>query len=150
MGQIQYQNPGTVSLVLDGESQGGSPEVFRERVIPCAGASGGSSYYHKVAAGSGDAASIKASAGQLYGVHVFNNAGYPVFVKFYDTASAPTVGTTTVVFVTGVQAGQARDVVIPAGLAFTSGIGIAIVKGIADSDATSVAASDCVVSVAYK
>lgn len=110
---------------------------------------GGCSIYHAVAAASANAANIKASAGQIYAVTVFNNAVYPIFVKFHNTAGTPTAGT-GVVKTIGVQAGITVPLNIPVGIAFGTGIGITIVKGIADADTTAVAASDCVVDVEYK
>lgn len=112
--------------------------------------SGGCSDYHVVAAASNNAAAVKGSAGQVYGVRVFNNTTYPIYVKFFNKATAPTPGSDTVVATYGVQAGLARDVSIPPGFAFSTGIAVAMVKGIADSDNTSVAANDAVLEVEYK
>ena len=112
--------------------------------------SGGLSDYHTVSAASTNAANIKASAGQIFGFNVFNNAAYPVFVKLFNKATAPIPGTDTPVFTIGVQAGVLATRSIENGVAFGTGIGIAIVKGIADADATAVAASDCVVDLQYK
>lgn len=111
---------------------------------------GGPSTLHAVAAASNNATSIKAAAGQLYAVRVFNNATYPVYVKFYNKATAPNPAADTPVLTVGVQAGTARDVVMPKGFPFATGIGMAIVKGIADNDNTSVLLSDCVADVEYK
>lgn len=111
--------------------------------------SGGTSDYHKISAASNNADTIKASAGQVYGVSVFNNAQYPVYVKLYNKASAPAPASDTPIRTIGVQAGVCRDVPIFYGLACATGIAIAIVKGIADNDNTSVAASDCAVDVDY-
>lgn len=109
----------------------------------------GASLYHVVTAASTNAANIKASAGRVLGWSVFNDANYPVYVKFYNTASSPTVGT-GVVYTIGAQAGVEVHFDSDDGLAFSTGIGISITKGIADSDATAVAASDAVVNVHYK
>lgn len=103
---------------------------------------------HRVSAASDNAANIKASAGTLYAVSVFNVADYPVYVKFHNTAGTPTSGA-GVVLTLGVQAGWSRDFLIPQGRAFATGIGISIVKGIADNSTTAVAAADCVVDVVY-
>lgn len=111
-------------------------------------ASGGLLNFHLVSIGSTNANNVKASAGQLYGVRVFNNAPYPVYIKFYNTAGTPTPGT-GVVKTVGVQAGTARDVEIPTGMAFSTGIGLSITKGLADADATAVLAADCVVDLEY-
>lgn len=107
---------------------------------------------HFVAAGTalGDRGVIKASAGQLYGVHVYNKAGYPVFIKIHNKATDPTPGTDVVVRTIGVQADTQRDVVFPFGLAFGTGIAFSIVKLLPDADATAVIAEDCVVDFDYK
>jgi hypothetical protein len=106
------------------------------------------SLYHAVAAASNNAANIKNSAAQLFAVHVFNAAGYPVYVKFYNKATAPAPASDTPVLTFGVQAGVSRDIPLrPA--AFATGLGVAMVKNIGDSDNTSLAASDCVVDVEY-
>lgn len=101
---------------------------------------------HLVSAGSTNATIVKASAGLLVGVRVFNNAAYPIYVKFHNTSGAPTPGA-GVVKTIGVQAGTQRDVLIPGGHYFSTGIGMSIVKGIADADVTAVLANDCVVDV---
>ena len=111
--------------------------------------SGGCLDYHVVSAGSTNAANIKASAGQIYGWHIFNNAAYPVYVKFYNTAGTPTPGT-GVLKTIGIQSGTHVDHSQTMGIAFGTGIGISITKGIADADATAVLASDCVVDIEYK
>lgn len=110
---------------------------------------GGYTGYHFVAAGSGDAQSVKASAGHLYGVHVFNLRATPIHVKFHNTAGVPTPGA-AVTLTISVQAGMSRDVPFPAGRVFATGIGVSIVTGIADADGTGVTAGDCVVDIDYK
>lgn len=112
---------------------------------------GGCSIYHLVAAASTNAQNVKASAGQVYAVSVTNRSAgqVPIFVKFHNTAGAPTAGA-GVVMTVGVQAGTDRVVEFASGVTFATGIGLSIVKGIADSDTTAVAASDCVVDVFYK
>lgn len=111
---------------------------------------GGGADYHKVSAGSTNAASIKATPGQVYGVQGFSLAAYPVYVKLYDKVAAPNPAADTPVRTIALQAGVRCDDDIVNGLAFALGIGIAIVKGIADNDNTAVLANDCVVDVDYK
>jgi hypothetical protein len=57
------------------------------------------------AAASTNATSLKASAGQAYSIDVFNVAAYPVYLKLYNKASAPTVGTDTPIATIPVPAG---------------------------------------------
>jgi hypothetical protein len=123
--------------------------VLKQGVILMPGAMpDGCSIYHKVSAASTNAANVKAAPGQVYGWRIFNNTGYPVYVKLHNTAGAPTAGA-GVVQTIGVQAGESDDDFILTGLAFPTGIGITIVKGIADNDATAVALNDCVVDLFY-
>lgn len=104
---------------------------------------------HLVTAGSGDATSIKASAGTLKSVHVLNVNTVPIYVKFHDTAGVPTPGTGVVLSV-GAQAGLPRDFPLPdGGRAFTTGIGMTVVTGIADDDATGVSLNDASIEVCY-
>jgi hypothetical protein len=110
--------------------------------------SGGLSDYHVVSAASTNTANVKASAGQLYGFDIFNNANYPIYVKLHNTAGTPTAGS-GVVQTIGVQAGSGKSWSSDIGRAFSTGIGISIVKDIADAGTTAVAASDCVVDLFY-
>lgn len=112
--------------------------------------SGGLTMSHLVTAATNNATSLKASAGQLYGASVYNNAAYPVYLKFSNIASAPTCGTTSVVYEVAAQAGTEREVHTDVGLAFSTGIGYCVTKGIADADNTSVAASDATIDLIYK
>jgi hypothetical protein len=94
------------------------------------------------AAASTNATSLKASAGQLYTVDVFNPAAYNVFLKLYNKASAPTVGTDTPVMTIPVAAGGGYSKTWPMGFTFGTGIAYAITKLQADSDTTVVVAGD--------
>lgn len=120
-------------------------------VTPTPQASGGCSSKSFATAASDNATSLKASAGQLYGVHVFNAAVYPIFVKIYNKASAPAPATDNALLVRriGVQAGTQRDVEFPLGIACGTGIAYAVVKGVSDTDDTAVAANDALVDLEY-
>lgn len=114
------------------------------------GTSGGVTPFHAVAAASTNATSLKASAGQLYGASIYNNATYPVYWKFYNKASSPTVGTDTVVFEVPVQSGTEREIHTEQGIVFGTGIAYALTKGITDADTTAVLLSDAEISGFYK
>lgn len=109
----------------------------------------GCTIYHAVSAGSTNAANVKASAGRVLGWYVYNAADYPIYLKFHNTAGTPTAGS-GVVYTVGVQSGTSSTFDDDDGFGFATGIGVSIVKGIADADATAVLASDCVVNVHYK
>lgn len=112
--------------------------------------SGGLTLSHAVLAASTNATSLKASAGQAYEICLNNNAAYPIYLKLYNSASAPTVGTTTVVKVIEAQAGVPTCMRTEEGFTFGTGIAWAATKGIADADTTAVLASDGSVEIAYK
>jgi hypothetical protein len=109
----------------------------------------GASIYQAVAAASTNASNIKASAGRITGWSMYNNASYPVFVKFHNTASTPTAGS-GVVYTIGIPPGKDANFDDDDGLNFATGIGISIVQGIALADTTALAASDCVVCIHFK
>ncbi len=111
--------------------------------------SGGCSNYHVVAAASTNTANIKTSAGQVYGWAIFNAAAYNVYVKLHNTSGTPTAGS-GVIKTIGVPAGGGNNIDLSKGIAFGTGIGISIVKDIANAGTTAVAASDCVVDIHYK
>lgn len=116
--------------------------------------SGGVSFGHLVAAASNNATSLKGAAGQLYGASVYNNTTYPVYLKFCNKATACTCGTNTgsdaILYTVAAQAGTEREIHTEEGLAFSTGIGYCVVKGMTDTDNTSLAANDAVVDLLYK
>lgn len=96
---------------------------------------------------------VKGSAGRIGGYDIHNNAAAARFVKFYDKATAPTVGTDTPVMTVQVAAGG--HVVLPLsavseGIAFAAGIGIGATNLVADADTTAPSANDVVVNVWYR
>jgi hypothetical protein len=114
---------------------------------------GGLDVKRTLAAASTNATSVKASAGQVYGWYLYNAAAYPVFLKLYNKASAPTVGTDTPFMTLAVPAtatGSGANVEITNGIPFGTGIAFAITKLVADSDTTAVVANDLVVNLFYK
>jgi hypothetical protein len=113
-------------------------------------ATGGLTLTHTVLAATTNATSTKASAGQLYHACVNNNTSYPIFLKLYNKASAPTVGTDTPVHVLEAQADVPICMQTEEGFAFATGIAWAATKGITDADTTAVALSDGTVELAFK
>ena len=95
-----------------------------------------------VSAATTNATNLKASAGKMMSVRVFNVAAYDVFLKFYNKASAPTVGTDTPVWTIPLKTGTGFSEHFHLGFDFSTGISYAITKLQADSDTTAVAASD--------
>lgn len=113
------------------------------------GTSGGCSLFHLIAAASTNTNNVKASAGQLYGWNVFNNAAYNIYVKLHNTAGTPTAGS-GVVMTIGVPAGGGSNITLPTAIAFGTGIGLSIVRDITDAGTTALSANDCSVDLHFK
>jgi len=93
------------------------------------------------AAASTNATSVKATPGNLSSVVGTNTAAYAVFVKFYNKASAPTVGTDAPLYTLAFPAGVTQVFQLN-GARFTTGLSFAITKLAADTDTTVVVAGD--------
>lgn len=117
---------------------------------PIPATSGGTSSYHKLSASSNNADVIKALPGQYYGMRGNSVAAYPVYVKLYNKATNPNPAVDTPIRVIEIQAGLPINDAVEFGLPFTVGIAVAIVKGIADNNNTSVASGDVSIEVDYK
>jgi hypothetical protein len=93
------------------------------------------------AAGTTNATSAKASAGYLHKVIGYNAAAAARWLKFYNKASAPTVGTDTPVM-TIYLPGQTSFALDLDGLYFSTGIAYALTTGGADNDTGALTAAD--------
>lgn len=122
-------------------------------VAPVAHTAGGATPYKLVSAASTNATSVKASAGQVYMITASNVNAAVRYLKLYNKASAPTVGTDTPVFtfaIPGNTAGAGTNIPVPAvGLAFSTGIAFALTTEATDAGTTGVAASEIVINLAY-
>lgn len=97
-----------------------------------------------VAAATTNATVLKAAPGNVYGWYFENNAAYDVFVKFYDKATAPTVGTDAPAWTVKVPTGVTPAIgYFNIGIPFTVGISFAITKLSTDADTTVVVLNDC-------
>ena len=93
---------------------------------------------------------VKASAGTLYNIGASNTGGAAAFIKLYNKATAPTVGTDVPVLVLVVPAGGNVDFDLgPMGHRFATGIGLAITNLAADTDTTAVAAAQVKVLTSF-
>lgn len=119
-------------------------------VNPVPVTSGGLSVSRLVAAGSTNATVAKASAGQLYGYQIGNSNAAARYVKLYNKASAPTVGSDTPFMTIFVPAGGSVQLEIPHGLDMTTGIAFATTTGSADADTGAVTAGDLLINLFYK
>lgn len=106
--------------------------------------------YKLISTASTNATSVTATANTLLlGYYISNTNTSVRYVKFYNKASAPTVGTDTPVLVLAVPGSGAANVSFPAGINFTTGLAFATTTGAADSDATGVALNEIIVNLVY-
>ena len=113
---------------------------------------GSSSVYRLLSAATTNGNSIKGSAGNVYGWYITNTNSSPRFVKLYDKASAPTVGTDTpklTLVIPGSTTGAGSNISINPPVPFTTGIAIAITGVVTDADTTAVALNEVVVNLFY-
>ena len=122
-------------------------------VTPVAATIGGATPYKLISAATTNATSVKGSAGQIYSITGFNINAAVRYLKIYDKATAPTVGTDVpkhVYPMPGSTTGGGFTLSIPVGQIYTAGIAIAITTGIADTDTGAVAANEIVINLDYK
>ena len=144
-------NPGSGGSTFASDDVGGVqyPRI-KIAVGPDGVANDGYTPYKLLSAATTNATSVKASAGEVGMIVAFNTSAAAKFLKFYNKASAPTVGTDTPVLVLPIPASANGFVITPSeGIAFSTGIAFAITGAVADSDTTAVAANDVIVSLAY-
>lgn len=82
---------------------------------------------------------IKGSAAALLALVISNRSNVVVFAKFYNIAALPTVGTTVPVMTLEIPVGQTINPDFGTlGISFTSGLGMALTQGAADTDSAGV------------
>jgi hypothetical protein len=121
------------------------------QIIP--GVSGGWTPYHLISAASTNATNVKNSAGQVGPIAVGNVNASPRYLKLYDKASAPTVGSDTPVWtmiIPGNTAGAGSNISVVCGLVFANGISYALTAGMADNDTGAVGVADICLNLGYK
>ena len=103
------------------------------------------------AAATTNATSVKTSAGDLFVITGRNNKATPVYLKLYNKASAPTVGTDVPVQTHYIPATSNFTVEFANPLYFSTGIAYAITGAAADADTTALVAADVVcMNVSYQ
>lgn len=105
-----------------------------------------------VSAASTNATSVKASAGAVGFIYAVNLNAAVRYLKLYNKASAPTVGTDTPIATLPIPAattGAGFTLPIPGGVLFSTGIAFALTTGAADSDTAAVAANEIFLFLGY-
>jgi hypothetical protein len=97
------------------------------------------------AAASTNATSAKASAGNVHSIEAYNTTASVKYLKLYNKASAPTVGTDTPVRTIALAPNARSAMTFPnGGLYFSTGIAYGLTGAAADSDTTALTAGDVV------
>lgn len=130
----------------------GSGVLFGANLQPSA--SFGAATFHKLTSGaSTNATSVKATAGNVSGGFLRNrHATLERFFKFYNKATAPTVGTDVPILTIGLPPGASvgiADIVGAYGIRLATGIAYAITGAYADADTTVIVAGDVDVNLIY-
>jgi hypothetical protein len=93
---------------------------------------------------------IKAAAGQVKGWYIYNKSISERYIKFYDKAIAPTVGTDTPKLTIALPPQSASNVNYADGIQFSNGIGIGATKGVADGNTDNPESNDVIANIFYK
>lgn len=110
---------------------------------------GCSTYHHAVSAASTNATSVKSSKGQIAYICASNINAAIRYLKLYNKASAPTVGSDTPIMTIALPPSQTVSIPMNGTVNFSTGIAYALTTGMADSDTGAVAASEITVNMVY-
>lgn len=115
--------------------------------------SGGTSIFRSIDLDEGTLEVVKASAGQIYWIHIMNLSTGVRYVKIYNATSG-TYGTGTPVLTfpvptQGDSNGAGFTLSIPNGIAFGTGISIGAGTGVADNDTGAPGTNDVVVNIGF-
>lgn len=113
------------------------------------GGAGASTLYKLISGASTNATSVKASGGAIVDYFLSNQNASVRYVKLYDKASAPSVGSDTPKWTLAIPGESSANLAPGVSLPFELGIAFAITAGAADSDTTAVAANEVIVNLNY-
>lgn len=110
----------------------------------------GKSYNRLVSAASTNATNVKTSAAGLFGYNIVNTNASARYVKFYNLATAPTVGSSTVALTVMIPGSSQVSVSfgdVP--LSLGTGLSFAMTANATDTDATAVGAGDLIMTLLF-
>lgn len=108
------------------------------------------SSYNLNSAATTNPVSMKASAGTLFSLNAYNYSASIRYLKLYNKASAPTVGTDVPILVVPLAADNRTSVDVGVlGMRFTVGIAFAITGAEADNDTTAILAGEVKIKADY-
>jgi hypothetical protein len=103
-----------------------------------------------VSAATTNATVAKATPGRLFGWVASNTNAAVRYLKIYDTAAAPAVGTTVPRLTILLPVGNSAAHDLADGIVFSSGISFALTSGAADADTGAVGAAESIVQLFYR
>jgi hypothetical protein len=137
-----------VSIGADEAAMSTSGQQVVSYIKPTSNSAG--TLHRLVGAGTTNATSVKASQGNLYTAIIANTSAAIKYVKFYNKASAPTVGTDTPVITIGIPPTSTYNFEsVGTPWPFSTGIAYATTVLSADADTTAITAGDIIVSLVY-
>jgi hypothetical protein len=111
---------------------------------------GSFSLYHTlISAASTNATNVKSTAGNVGSIYLTNTTASLKYLKLFNLATAPTVGTSTPVLNYAIPPNTSINVDTVFGIRLGTGIAYAITGGSALLDTTAVAAGDVIVNMTY-
>ena len=119
---------------------------------PSSTGANGTTPYKLISLATTNANVVKASGGNLYSIVAIGLTSTVRYLKLYNKATAPTVGTDVPLMTIPVPANtQGAGIAIPfsMGVNFPLGIAIAITSGLADNNTGAILANDVVVNLTY-
>lgn len=105
--------------------------------------------YKLISANSTNSTLVHAGTTRLASYFVSNQNASARFVKLYDKATAPTVGTDVPKWTIAIPGGSAANLSFAEPILFVLGLGIGTTTGVADADTGAVAATEVVVNLGY-
>lgn len=147
-------SPQRIKVTSAGVQEVAQSGTWSVTTTPAAATTGGYTPGKLVSAGSTNATVIKASAGTLGYLAASNVNAAVRYLKLYNKATAPTVGTDVPVatfVIPGSTTGGGTNIPLPPqGIAFSTGISFALTTEATDAGTTGISANETVVNYGYK
>jgi hypothetical protein len=143
---------GTASAITEFNREGYSqslPATAPTNTVVGSATASGTTLYTVNSAASTNAANIKSTAANFYGMSAMNTSATTKYVRFYSKATTPTVGTDVPIMVVAIPATSSKEIEYIPALRFGTGLAVAITGGAAATDSTAVAAGDVQLLVSY-
>ena len=116
-----------------------------------ASATGGATSARIITAATTNDTNVKASAGKVYAITGTNTSAGLKYLKLYNKATTPTVGTDTPLLTFALPVGAFNfDLAGSVGADFSAGIGYGVTGAAGDADTTATAVNDVIASITYK